>query len=42
MDQHNLQESEDNEEAYMEISEFVRVAALLVRENLLAGPEQAP
>ena len=40
MDQHQLEQTEANEEAYMEVSEFVRVAALLVREHMIAGSEQ--
>ncbi len=40
MDQHQLEQTEANEEAYMEVSEFVRVAALLVREHMIAGAEQ--
>ncbi len=40
MDQHQLEQTEANEEAYMEVSEFVRVAALLVREHMIVGSEQ--
>ncbi len=40
MDQQKMEESEENEEAYMELSEFIRVAAMLVCEQMIAGLEQ--
>ncbi len=40
MDQQELRETEENEEAYMEVTEFVRIAVLLVREHMIAGLEQ--
>jgi len=40
MDQQKMEESEENEEAFMEISEFIRIAAMLVREHMIAGLAQ--
>ena len=40
MDMSNMEESEENEEAYMEISEFTRVAVMLVHGHMIAGLEQ--
>jgi hypothetical protein len=40
MDQQKMEASEESEEAYMELSEFIRVAAMLVREHMIAGLEQ--
>ncbi len=40
MDHDRMEESEENEEAYMELSEFIRVAAMLVRAHMTVGSEQ--